>query len=241
MHALIRLVVPHGRAASSPKDQRAAELRERSEPAEGGGGAVAKRAAGARPPLRNERSEPAEGGGGSGREASRGGQGPPFLVLLIVLVVGCADPVHDSAVDALGPEAPGVPAGPTHRPGQPCLTCHGGEGPSSFVMSLGGTVYAQLAPDVVAEGVTVRIVDQKNRTFETTSNCAGNFWVPQREFEPTFPARAALTLGDDDEVMKTEMRDGSCNGCHVNPESASSPGHLWVLPAAATATAPECD
>ena len=35
----------------SPRIKESAELRERSEPAEGGGGAVAKRAAGARPPF----------------------------------------------------------------------------------------------------------------------------------------------------------------------------------------------
>ena len=42
--------VPHRRRSSSPRHKSIAELRERSEPAEGGGGAVAKRAAGARPP-----------------------------------------------------------------------------------------------------------------------------------------------------------------------------------------------
>ncbi len=70
------LVVPHRRAASSQRDQRRAELHERSEPAEGGGGAVAKRAAGARPPLPNERSEPAEGGGGAGAKRAAGARPP---------------------------------------------------------------------------------------------------------------------------------------------------------------------
>jgi hypothetical protein len=45
------VVVPHRRRSSSPGDESGAELRERSEHAEGGGGAVAKRAAGARPPF----------------------------------------------------------------------------------------------------------------------------------------------------------------------------------------------
>src|SRR5689334_8978331 len=63
------LVVPHRREASSPKDQRDAELRERSEPAEGGGG-------------RGRVSEPRGAAWsppqiwGSGRAASRGGKTP---------------------------------------------------------------------------------------------------------------------------------------------------------------------
>ncbi len=49
--SLAMLVVPHRRAASSPRAQRDAELREHREPAEGGGGAVAKQAAGVKTPL----------------------------------------------------------------------------------------------------------------------------------------------------------------------------------------------
>src|SRR5689334_20938516 len=77
-----------------PDGSKVAGLRERSEPAEGGGGAVAKRAAGARPPLfvlphvRHGRRRRLEGRAttraerarrrrrGTGREASRGGKAP---------------------------------------------------------------------------------------------------------------------------------------------------------------------
>src|SRR5450432_160855 len=48
--------------------------------------------------------------------------------VLVCALVGCGDPVHDTAVSALGPEAPGVPKGPLHRPGQPCVLCHGPQG-----------------------------------------------------------------------------------------------------------------
>jgi two-component system OmpR family response regulator len=52
------------------------KLRERSEPAEGGGGAVASASRGGKAPLLRERSEPAEGGGGAVASASRGGKAP---------------------------------------------------------------------------------------------------------------------------------------------------------------------
>jgi hypothetical protein len=153
------------------------------------------------------------------------------IVVAALLSVACADPVHDAAVDALGPEAPGVPKGPTHRPGQPCLTCHGGEGPSSLVMAFGGTVYAHATGTAPAVGATVRVAAADQRTFETSTNAAGNFWIPERLFSPIFPANTSVTLGQVSRIMRTTMRlDGSCNGCHAGTESAGSPGHVWVLP-----------
>jgi hypothetical protein len=160
---------------------------------------------------------------------------PAVICAALVLVTSCADPVHDRAVDALGPEAPGVRPGPKHRPGQPCLTCHGGDGPSSLIMSFAGTVYQHESSNDPAEGAIVRVVDAEQRTYETPTNSAGNFWIPAGRFEPTFPVSAAVTLGQYSGVMRTTMRlDGSCNGCHVHPQNASSPGRLWVLPDSAS-------
>ena len=161
-------------------------------------------------------------------------------IVFAFALAACADPVHDRAVDALGPEKPGVPPGPTHRPGQPCLTCHGGDGPADPVMAFGGTVFGHATGHVAAAGATVRLVDANQKTFETKTNCAGNFWVPQGAFDATFPVQAAVTLGDVSEVMRTEMRDGLCNSCHAQPEGASSAGQVWVLPAASSVTAPTC-
>lgn len=161
----------------------------------------------------------------------------PHSIILTasILAVACNDPVHDANVDALGGEAPGVPKGPYHRPGQPCLTCHGGEGPASFVMSFAGTVYAHLAGKAPAWNAIVRVVDANERTYETRTNQVGNFWIPAGRFEPIFPVSAALTLTVGSvtypRVMQTTMRlDGSCNGCHSGPPSAGSPGQLFVLP-----------
>lgn len=159
-----------------------------------------------------------------------------LAAILGLLVAGCSDPAHDRAVEALGPEALGVPKGPEHRPGQPCLTCHGGEGPASFIMSFGGTVYVHSSSTEPAVAATVRVVDAERRTYETPTNSVGNFWIPERELAPVFPVNTAVTLGRYSRVMRTEMRlDGSCNGCHARAESASSPGHIWVLPDAVNA------
>src|SRR6185312_10779194 len=106
---------------------------------------------------------------------------------LCLLAGGCADPVHASAVDALGGEASGVSPGPLHRAGQPCLVCHGAQGPSELVFSFAGTAYLHADADSPAAGAKVRVVDARSRTFETTTNGAGNFWIPERAFAPEFP------------------------------------------------------
>lgn len=151
-------------------------------------------------------------------------------LVLLVAVVACSDPVHDREVEALGPEKAGVHPGPLHRPGQPCLTCHGGQGPASFEISFGGTVYARLGDDAPAAGAAVRLLDAKNRTFDIAANCVGNFWVP-KTFAATFPVTGAITAGGFSRVMTTQMhRQGSCAACHSSPPNAATPGHLWVLP-----------
>ena len=159
---------------------------------------------------------------------------------LLLLAIACGDPVHDRAVEALGPELAGVQPGPTHRPGQPCLTCHAGDGPADFEMAFGGTVFAYAEGGAAASGATVRLIDANQKTFETTTNCAGNFWVPKHAFAATFPVLAAATLGNTAEVMRTVMRDGSCNGCHTPQASASSPGQVWVLSADASIDTSGC-
>ncbi|HEX4334275.1 MAG TPA: hypothetical protein VH062_00090 [Polyangiaceae bacterium] len=163
------------------------------------------------------------------------------LVVSLAVAVSCADPVHDRAVDALGGEKAGVRQGPTHRPGQPCLTCHGGEGPGDLEMAFGGTLYAQQDSDAPGAGAVVRLLDSKNHTYDVTANCVGNFWVPRGAFASVYPVTAVATVQGFSRVMTTEMhRDGSCADCHVNPASAASPGHLWAAPADSDLPASDC-
>jgi hypothetical protein len=127
----------------------------------------------------------------------------------LALASACGDPTHDDAVAALGPEAPGVSPGPTHRPGQPCLTCHGGLGPAGQQFSIGGTAYENQrlpAPDGAAApaspplvGATVQLSDSSgltdasdgaspaSATRTTTTNSVGNFFILESDWAPTFP------------------------------------------------------
>jgi hypothetical protein len=171
------------------------------------------------------------------------------IVFLATVAPACGDPVHDDAVNALGPEKPGVRHGPLHRPGQPCLTCHGGDGPASFVMDFGGTVFATLDGDTPGAGATVRLLDSQQHTYDVTANCVGNFWVPRGAFAAVFPVTAAVTMSlpgatmgeSSSRVMTTQMRrNGSCGECHVNPASAASPGQIYAIAGSVAGLMPDC-
>ena len=149
-----------------------------------------------------------------------------FAAALLTLPDACANPVHDDAVTALGPEAPGVPPGPTHRPGQPCLTCHGGQGPAGVQFSIGGTAYenqrlplsdgapAPASPPLV--GATVELTDSSDlgdgsdgasspsATQTTTTNSVGNFFILESQWAPVFPIGG---LGPSHEI---QICAGSC-------------------------------
>src|SRR5882672_2217914 len=108
--------------------------------------------------------------------------------VVLALAAACGDPTHQDSVAALGPEAQGVPPGPNHRPGQPCLACHGGSGPASRQFSIGGTVYlTQRTPyadggapplSAPAVGAAVMLTDSKSSTRTVATNAAGNFFIP---------------------------------------------------------------
>src|SRR4051794_4421968 len=71
--------------------------------------------------------------------------------------VSCGDPVSDARIAALGPEDPGVPPGPLHRPGQPCVVCHSRQGPASPFL-VAGTVYSERGSKTPLANVAVDIV-----------------------------------------------------------------------------------
>jgi hypothetical protein len=145
------------------------------------------------------------------------------------VTVACGDPVHDRKVEALGGEAPGVPEGPLHRPGQPCVTCHGPDGPAAGEFSVAGTVYAVLAASAPVGNVTVRIRDITGRERSTTTNPAGNFFIRATEWQPTYPLQTSIRLGNLSKQMSTYIaRAASCADCHVHPPGPSSPGHIYI-------------
>ncbi len=119
-------------------------------------------------------------------------------------------------------EVPGVPHGPLHRPGQPCLLCHGD-------FSVAGTVFADATDKQPAVGVSVNLADSQNRTFAASTNEVGNFFVKTTEFQPVYPMKVALQYGGVTANMTADIgRNGSCASCHFDPPGSASPGHVYT-------------
>jgi hypothetical protein len=146
--------------------------------------------------------------------------------------VACVDETHEEEVAALGPEQSGVPPGPTHRPGQPCLACHGGSGPAKTQFSLGGTVYETQGQTMPSVGSTVLIEDIEGNLWTTSpTNSAGNFFVLLSDFAPHYPAQPTVIPenGANSISMATHIaRDGSCADCHSNPAGPTSAGPVYA-------------
>ncbi|HEY8089519.1 MAG TPA: hypothetical protein VIF09_16775 [Polyangiaceae bacterium] len=155
------------------------------------------------------------------------------LLLTMGLCAGaaaCSDAVHDSAVAALGPEG-SVPPGPQHRPGQPCITCHGGSGPASLQLSLGGTVYVTQGGSDPAVGAVVQVEDIDGKVWTVKTNSAGNFFVALRDFAPHYPILPTVTSADGtvtQPMLTLDNRDGSCADCHTNPAGPTSAGAVYL-------------
>lgn len=148
----------------------------------------------------------------------------------------CGDPTHDAQVQALGAEAPGVSPGPNHRPGQPCVLCHGEAGPATPIFSIAGTVYAVQGQKAPAVAAAVLIEDVAGVAFNATTNEVGNFYITPDQWSPTFPTKVTVMLGPNTQLMTSHVgRDGSCAACHVDPASTTSPGPVFVaLPSTST-------
>ena len=161
---------------------------------------------------------------------------------LVALASSCVlDPVHQSEVDALGGEAPGVPEGPYHRAGQPCTICHGPEGPAHRTFSVAGTVFAAPNRTLGVEHAEILMVDSLGSSpppGSVITNCVGSFFVTPDVWQPAFPIRVAIAAGGSGAQMVGHIgRQGSCAFCHKDPSGLDSPGHVYVT---STAGAPSC-
>ncbi len=152
------------------------------------------------------------------------------LVLAAVVAIAAAsacstDPVHDDAVNALGPEAANIPKGQYHRAGQPCVVCHGSEGPASTQFSIAGTVFfgpATSAAPIGVGNVTVQLEDDSQSKWSATTNCVGNFWVSPSDWSPKFPVLVSVAGSPEGTPLSVSMnshigRDPSCGDCHQYP------------------------
>ncbi len=171
----------------------------------------------------------------------RPGASQLLVVALAALPLGalsCYDPVHDQEVAALGPEAPGVPPGPLHRPGQPCNVCHGGIGPANLRFSVAGTVFLyQFDSPPPAVNAQVQLQDVTGRSWHSTTNSAGNFFVPQSDWAPVYPMSVPAVIdstGKVDQAMSTlDNREGSCAACHTSSAGTDSAGPVYLNKGAA--------
>lgn len=174
----------------------------------------------------------------------------PWVLLTLLVSAGCIGTSPEEARrDSLGPET-GVEPGPLHRPGQPCLACHGEDySPGDAVFAVAGTVYLRASDPVGLEGAVVTLVDDAGRELSVTTNRAGNFMVQvggdgedededgeEREegrvhapFDLRFPLRASVAYREHEQVMRSVIhRDGSCGSCHTAEPGAASVGRVWV-------------
>jgi hypothetical protein len=169
---------------------------------------------------------------------------PPLLALLAApLLAACGDPVLDAQIDALPPEVPGIHTGPTHRGGQPCTDCHSSYGGRHPVFTVAGTVYQKPTNLVPVENAVVHVTDATGATRDLTSNCAGNFYVADTDWQPTFPLLVSLedpATGLSAKMITKIGRDTSCASCHADPAGQDSPGHVYVTkdPSVPDATPP---
>ncbi|MDB4939522.1 MAG: uncharacterized protein JWP87_6494 [Labilithrix sp.] len=152
------------------------------------------------------------------------------LMLACSFSVSCTDPVKDRAIERLGGEDPAVPMGPEHRPGQPCVLCHSEGGPAAdkpFVIA--GTIFESNSKDAKgAEGVQIFFIDAASATRNYETNAAGNFFIPQAEWNDlTFPFKTGIVAKDGKQfpMTSTVNREGSCNFCHK-----PTPGSPYSLP-----------
>jgi hypothetical protein len=144
------------------------------------------------------------------------------LFVLVAMAAYC-DPVRSEKVSALAGEVPGVPHGPTHRPGQPCLLCHSGN------FSVAGTVFVSPDDRTPAVNVAVNLLDSQGGTFVATTNEAGNFFIRVPEYQPVYPMKVSITFGGVTTTMTADVgRDGSCASCHADPIGPSSVGHVYT-------------
>lgn len=145
------------------------------------------------------------------------------LAVLAALALSAAslscryDPVPQEIIDDLGPEQGTADA--NHRPGQPCVVCHGPYGGVAPQMAFGGTLYA-FDPDnnviVPAPGVNVTVFDSAGDSRIACSGPSGNFYLEQQNWvDVAYPLK--VRAGS---VPMTSLigRDASCGGCHRAPD-----------------------
>ncbi len=122
--------------------------------------------------------------------------------------------------------------GPTMRPGDNCLRCHGGVpagsqegGHNARPWTFAGTVYSAVdAPaDAGIEGAAIDVTDSSGRSFSVHSNLVGNFYSAE---SLVFPLKVCVEYGGLARCMTSLSPHGACNYCHATPPLDDAPGRI---------------
>lgn len=150
-------------------------------------------------------------------------------LLSLLATTRCVDASHEDAVEALGGETPGGPSA-LHRPGQPCVTCHGELGPAESEFLIGGTVYLIRNAEDPAAGAFVQLQDSVGQVVTLQTNQAGNFWLLPDQWNPVYPIQTRVKWGTITKQMNQPIyRAASCADCHVPPRpSLTTPGRIYI-------------
>jgi len=158
-----------------------------------------------------------------------------WLSIVVACVAGASisclgDVVQSNGVSALGEDPTGMRNGPLHRAGQPCLVCHGGQGPANAQFSVAGTIYRSHDVATGVNGVNVTLTDSIGNSITALTNDVGNFYLTPKQFTPTYPVRVTIQYLTVTTPMLTHIgREGSCATCHLDPEGLNSAGHIFVV------------
>jgi hypothetical protein len=174
---------------------------------------------------------PGKGGSFVMMPSSSRKRGAARLVVLALFVVssGCGDPLRQDAILKLGGELPGVPPGPLHRAGQPCLVCH--DGSTSTPFSVAGTISLRMDGAEPAASALVHLADGLGKTYRVATNCAGNFFVRPGDYEPAWPLWVRVEREGWTQEMESPVNgDGSCANCHAPTPGPGSAGPIYVIP-----------
>ncbi len=163
---------------------------------------------------------------------AKGAHAPGAIVAMFAALLGCGNRAIDVKVDSLGPEVEGIEQGPYHRPGQPCILCHG-YGGQEPTMVVAGTIFGTPAKGdtigtnadwpklwniwdggenepIPVEGALVTITDSLGKVVTKETNCVGNFYIETSEEPLAFPLHAEI------ECKPGGWPQGSPGGCDVN-------------------------
>lgn len=172
-----------------------------------------------------------------------------MIAIALMLASGCIGTSPEAQVqDDLGPYDDGDMF---HRPGQPCVACHGEDfNPGGDVFVVAGTVYLNEtdSAEFGVAGAQVILTDAAGREFTAITNRVGSFAVQpgdpdEREdddedegkvkigFDPLFPLNVRVIRDGVEQVMRSRIyRDGSCASCHRRDVAEDSTGQVYIVP-----------